>query len=212
MKTDPLKDYKFRKKIEEAHACQLQQRFDQARNLYQAILAETPDAPDAIHGMGILCIQLSQLSEGEQWLKKAIAQSSGNARYWNDLGEAQRMQGHFPEAIESYLRSLELEPHHAGALNNLGTAYLLAGDIEKSEQCLLEAIASQPENPYVHNTLGVILEHSNKFDGALKEYEFAVRLDPGFEEAKSNFADLLARHPELIGSSVNRLLEGLGGE
>ena len=211
MKTDPLKDYKIGKKIEDAQSQHLALNFELAKQMYLEVLAEAPDSVSALRGMGILDLQQSRLREGEQWLRKAVALSPDDAQLWNDLGEALRMQGRFAGAIESYEKALEINPELVQTLNNLGAALMLDGNLDGSERQLRAAIVKDPANPYCHNTLGILLEQRALPQEALQQYELAVRLEPDFEEACANYSDLLARYPELIGVSVSRLIGDMGG-
>lgn len=210
MKTDPLKDYKTRKKIEEAQSLQMSSRYAQAEALYQEILGDNPESIDALRGLGILGLQQARTDEGVQWLKRALAVSPDSAELWNDLGEAFRMKGLYADAIQSYEKALSFTPESVQVLNNMGAALMLVGDYERSEERLRAALDVDMDNPFVHNTLGVLLEQRELYEQALLEYEAAVCLKPDFEEARANYSDLLARNLELIGDSVDRLRRELG--
>lgn len=210
MKTDPLKDYKTRKRIEEAQSLQMSLSYERAEALYQEVLKDDPESVDAMRGLGILGLQQARADEGVQWLKRALVASPDSTQLWNDLGEAFRTQGLYADAILAYEKALSFAPGSVQVLNNLGAALMLAGDYERSEKLLREALDVDGDDPFVHNTLGVLLEQRKLYEQALLEYEAAVCLKPDFEEARANYSDLLARNLELIGDSVERLRRELG--
>jgi tetratricopeptide (TPR) repeat protein len=52
-------------------------------------------------------------------------------------------------------------------------------------------LAATRDNAFAHLNLGVSLEHAGERDSARREYEEALRLDPGLPEAHANLGDLL---------------------
>lgn len=207
MITDPLEKVRIKKRIEEAQEHQIAGSFDAARAIYDELLAQHPGTPSAMRGMGILCVQEGRLEEAEQWLLQAAEADPEQARNWNDLGEALRLQGRSEEAIAAFRRALDLQPALVEAMNNL--AVVLAGreEFEEAKRWLIQAIGAVPNDPYPYNNLGVILEAEGNFDEALQYYEGAVKRKPDFTEAKENYAGLLARQPDRLLDSMSRLLE-----
>jgi tetratricopeptide (TPR) repeat protein len=207
MLKDPLKEVRIRKRIEQAQLDQVAGRFAAARTIYEELLISSANHPDVMHGLGVLCVQEGHYQDAERWLLHAIESNPGQARNWNDLGEAMRHMGKAEDAIAAYRKAIILQPEFVEALNNLGVALAGQGQIEEAKHCFLEAIRLDAEYPNPHNNLGVLLESENMFDVALKSYESAVRLKPDYTEAMANYTNLLTRQPERVIESMNRLLE-----
>lgn len=207
MQADPLEKVRIKKRIEQAQESQLAGDFDAARSVYEEVLVQHADQPLAMRGLGILSVQQGRLDEAENWLRKAIETEPGNARNWNDLGEAFRLGGRADEAVKAYHRALELQPELVEAMNNLAVVLAGQGEFDEAQRWLNAGIAAVPEDPYPYNNLGVILEAVGDLDGALRNYEVAVLRKSDFLEAKENYASLLARQPDRVMDSMTRLLE-----
>jgi Flp pilus assembly protein TadD len=53
------------------------------------------------------------------------------------------------------------------------------------------AVEIEPDNPMAHNNLAVALEANGDFDGALKEYREALRLDRSNQYIQKNYSRLV---------------------
>jgi Flp pilus assembly protein TadD len=207
MKTDPLEKVRIIQRIEQAQENQLAGDFDAAGAIYDDLLAQHPDNPSAMRGMGILCVQQGRFEEAENWLRRATEADPDEARGWNDLGEALRLLGRGEEAVTTYRHALKLQPNLVEAMNNLAVVLAGQNDLEEAKNWLIAAIEAIPDDPYPYNNLGVILEAEGSLDEALQYYEMAVIRKSGFAEAIGNYASLLAREPERVMDSMTRLLE-----
>lgn len=205
MAMDPLEKVRINKRIEEAQTRQMEGAIDEARAIFQELHERYAEYPGVLRGIGILCVQQGQLLDAERWLREASEREPGEARHWNDLGEALRLLGRLEEATAAYSKALELQPL-VEAMNNIAVALAGQGDLESSKRWLNQAIEAAPEDPYPYNNLGVVLEAEGKFDEALQNYESAVKLKSDFNEAKENYASLLSRQPDRLLDSMNRLL------
>lgn len=210
MKPDPLKLLKLKKRLEGAVNDQLEGRFAEARAVYEEVLGFDAANADALHGLGVLCVQEGGAEEGEAWLRKAL-QEIQDPRIWNDLGESLRLQGRATEAVEAYEKALELQPEFPVAMNNCGVTLAALGELDRAAAIFSEAIRLEPESPYAYNNLGVLYEHAGKFEEALRHFEMAVKLQHDFAEALDNYASLARRQPGLLSQSLNRLLEDAQG-
>jgi protein O-mannosyl-transferase len=92
-------------------------------------------------------------------------------------------------------------PRNAGAHNNLGGAFLAAGNWRAAIPEFEEALKLDPLMAGVHNNLGLGLGKEGREDEAAAQFEEAVRLAPTYQEARVNLAATLlqlGRFPEAI--------------
>lgn len=204
MRKDPLKALRLQKRLDEAAEQLHGGQVAQAEAIYTAVLAEDADNAAALHGLGVLKASAGQPAEGERYLRRALAHEPENFRILNDLGEALRIQGKLDEACECFEKALALVPEDAQTLNNLGSA-VMESDPERAKASFLAAIQHAPEFVHAYNNLGVLLERQGNLEEALKCYEAAVAIDPGFRLALENHQDLLRRSPELLEATLERL-------
>lgn len=211
MRHDPLKALKTRKRLDEAAESLMADDLAMAEALYEAVLVDEPGHVGALHGLAVLRVRGGRLEEGERGLRETLQRAPEVPRYWNDLGEALRLQGRGQEAKEAYRQALSLDPGLAEASNNLGIVLMQEGNLEEAEEWFMAAIAQYPDNPYPHNNLGVLRERQGRLGEALRGYETAVRLKPDFQDALDNYLDLLKAQPGLTAESLRRLGEAAKG-
>jgi tetratricopeptide (TPR) repeat protein len=80
----------------------------------------------------------------------------------------------------------------AEALNNLGNALRLTGDIDGALQAYQEALTQRAVYPEVYNNLGTLLQQDRKFEEAEHALRKAIQQNPKYIEAHNNLAQLLS--------------------
>ncbi len=89
-------------------------------------------------------------------------------------------------AMQAYERALELDPHHVGALVNLGNVHYRLGQIDEARRLYERALAVDPRNPNVHYNLGNVYDDLEEFRVAIRFFESALRLNPNNADAHFN--------------------------
>jgi tetratricopeptide (TPR) repeat protein len=95
-------------------------------------------------------------------------------------------QGAHAEAAALYEEAVGLDPSHAEALNNLGTALSHLGRYEEAEQCFRGSTAIKPNYADAHGNLGNLLRQKADLVGAEVSLRQALKLRPNFPEARIN--------------------------
>jgi Flp pilus assembly protein TadD len=95
--------------------------------------------------------------------RHAAAVTERNYIAYENMAQAQRERGQLQEAEGNYRTALTLAPAHSPGY---------------------EAI--------IHNSLGMVLERQGRADEARQQFAEAVRLSPGFAEARTNLGNALA--------------------
>ncbi len=101
-----------------------------------------------------------------------------------NIGNTLLMLGRGPEAVPEYRAALTLQPNYPDALHNFEVAIRI--QIDKA----LARKDQQAEAAW-RNNLGNLFFMRREFDKSRKEYEAALRLAPGFEEARYNLGKIL---------------------
>jgi tetratricopeptide (TPR) repeat protein len=96
--------------------------------------------------------------------------------------------GMHQEAIQTYLRVLELEPHHAAAHINLGTLYYNRQEYALAEKHYRAAVESDPRYALAHFDLGNVLDETGRVTQAIHAYKAALQLAPTYADAHYNLA------------------------
>lgn len=177
-----------------------------AETLYRATIARNPDSWMAHHNLGRL------LSRKPGGLDGAIAEFEAvlrlkpdHARAQYSLGVALQRVGRAPEAVPHFEAAIRLEPQNFVLVSN--SHYLLGeilmrmpGRVDEAIGHLEEAIRRRPLIAETHNRLGEALLAADRMDAARREFLEALRLQPGYAEAREN----LARMAPSSSSSRNR--------
>jgi tetratricopeptide (TPR) repeat protein len=167
-----------------------QGRFREANQLYNEVLEQQANHPDALHLSGVLAMQTGNPRLAVELILRAIA-FARNADFYSHLGEAYRGLGEHEHAIRACRAALTIEPRHTDALNNLGVALMEHGQLSEARVVLSEAIRLDPGFAAAHNNLGNVLRMLGDGDGAVAAFRHAVEAEPAYGEAHSNLGQLL---------------------
>lgn len=96
--------------------------------------------------------------------------------------------GAVEEAREVYLRALEADPNHAGALINLGTIHFTAREFGQARQYYERAVAADPDNALARFNLANVFDELGLRLEALVHYQAALKLAPDYADAHYNLA------------------------
>jgi Flp pilus assembly protein TadD len=102
--------------------------------------------------------------------------------------ECERREEMLPEAIETYLRVVELAPDWIEAHINLGVAYYQLGQLSDAEAAFRSAVQLDPLSGISHYNLGCTLEELGEFEEAIDHLQRAARAMPGHADVHFNLA------------------------
>jgi len=98
--------------------------------------------------------------------------------------DSQRQQ----EAIQTYLKVIELDPDHAAAHINVGTLFYNRQEYGLAEKHYRRAIAADPRYALAHFDLGNVLDETGRVQEAIQTYKTALQLAPTYADAHYNLA------------------------
>jgi tetratricopeptide (TPR) repeat protein len=102
-----------------------------------------------------------------------------------------RETGYWRDGITLYTRALAVTRDNWLAHNNLGTDYLMRGDVERAGWHYEEAIRINPRFDRAHNNLGRLFLGLNRLPEARTEFERAIDCNPRFATARLNLGHTL---------------------
>ena len=105
-------------------------------------------------------------------------------------------KGNLEQATAFYQKSVDLDPDHADAQNNLGVVLMQKGLLDESIVHLQKAIELDPLLAKAHFDLAVALAHGGQLDGAIVQFQKALEIQPHNPETQYNLAYLLAACPQ----------------
>ncbi len=97
------------------------------------------------------------------------------------LGVAYKEMGKTDDALESYKRALEFDPHDAEGYSNIGNIYAERKNFTVAKQFYIKAIEIDPSSAKAYNNLGNIYFEIEDYERALECYRNAITLEPDYQ-------------------------------
>jgi tetratricopeptide (TPR) repeat protein len=168
-----------------------------AATVYEELLAEQPDHPDALHLLGALMHQRGDHARALDLIDRAIAVRPGVAAFHANRAEALRALGRLEESSTSCREALRLRPRNPEVLNNLGLVLLAQDHLTDAVEHFGEATRLRPDFALAHNNLGNALRLMGDAEAAMARFREALRIVPGMAEAHTNLGQLLLERKRL---------------
>lgn len=112
-------------------------------------------------------------------LEKKLSQNQSDFDQWVQLGNLYFDTNNHEKAIMAYNKSLEQHPGQTDVLTNLGIMYRGSGKYIEAVAAFDKAISSDPDHEISRFNKGIVLMHDlNNIEGAIKEWEKLVEINP----------------------------------
>jgi DNA-binding transcriptional MerR regulator len=126
--------------------------------------------------------------------KEIEFQSPASSDYWFERGmDLDSNPETYHEAIQAYLKAIELDPSNVDAYTNLGNIYYRLGDREGAKEQYLQAISIDGFHREALFNMGNIMTEESRDLEASFFYKMALETDPEFADACFNLAFCLER-------------------
>ncbi len=142
-------------------------RLAEAKRGYHQVLAQQPEHPEALYGLGVILQRLGEYSAAEAVLQTLVQVQPTAAKAWFSLGALHQIQGQLLAAETAYRQALA-QPAHASAIS-------LA----------------------IYHNLGYVLQQQGQWAAAMACYEKARTLHPDSIEAEVIWANALFAQGQL---------------
>ena len=138
-------------------------------------------------------------------LKKAPSVFKSEAQAAYGEGKVQELEGQYEEARDSYLKALEIDPEHRGALLALAFHHDLGGDDEEALEYYKRLASISPLDVHAVLNYGVLLEDHGHYKDAVKCYEGVLSAFPNHSRAVSYMKDAKASINMVFNDEIDRL-------
>ncbi len=163
----------------------------QAAQIYRQIVAADPKNAEALHLLGVVCLQLGQPRQAADWIERAVALQPGTSAYHANLGEVYRILGQLQQAEACFRLALRLEPRNADAAYNFGLLLMQQGRPRDAAALFHQATQLRPNFALAYNNLGNACRILGDIEQAVKHFRRAVELNPQLGLAHGNLGQLL---------------------
>ena len=114
----------------------------------------------------------------EAALRRALERDARFVDAHFHLGNLQREQRRYAEAVIAYETALKLAPGHSSILNNLGLAQEGAGEPGRAEACYRDVVRAHPQHRQALRNLAHLLCRNGQYEEALQRCEETLRAFP----------------------------------
>jgi tetratricopeptide (TPR) repeat protein len=164
-----------------AEALEMQGKWEPAQMEYEWMIQKEPNSPGIHFLLGRLLLSRPDAGpdateRAKQELLKEVQIDPSNAGAIYILGELDRRDQKWDEAISRYTQAIKLDPNFAEAYLGLGFCLVNLKKYEEAIPPLRTSERLMPMNPEVHHSLGTALERSGHKDEAQKEFAIHERM------------------------------------
>jgi tetratricopeptide (TPR) repeat protein len=146
----------------------------------QAAQALDPQNPAIAAEIGGAYASLGDLANAEIWMTEAVRKDERSPQFWLLLARFYiDHEYHVPElGLPAARMAVNLAPDSASALDALGYALLLTGDLDNAGKLLDQALAADPQSASIFYHLGILYVRTNRPAEAEAALNQCLVLDP----------------------------------
>lgn len=165
-----------------------QGKFQDAKSIYEKVLAIQPTNFFALQLMGALFVQTDNNLHAIDFLSRALQINPNHLASYINLGVALQKLNRFDEALASYDKAIGLDPNNAETYMNRGVALEVLNRLEEAIASYDKAISIKPNNAEAYLNRGIALQGLKRLDDALASYDKAIYIKPDSPHAHWNLS------------------------
>ncbi len=166
------------KELEVALQMQRAGLLDQAKSVYEEVLAKSPRNPKALYLLGTILFHKNDPRGAEPCFRKVVRLQPDSASAHNNLGQVLEKLGRLDDAVECYRRADKIEPESAKTINNLGHVWQAMGRIDEAAGCFTKVLKIEPGNARALLDLGSVHQRLDRLEEARDCFQQALDLEP----------------------------------
>lgn len=166
-------------------------RLDDAKLLYNQVLAINPRHPDALHLLGLAALQSGDPAGAVELIRRAAALQPKNWAFQANLAMALTGQGALDEALSAFERAARLKPDEPQFQMGIANCLALSGRHAVAEAQLRRITQRFPGYALAWFNLGNAVRDQGRLPEAGECYRRAIALDPLSFEAHNNLGSAL---------------------
>jgi len=160
---------------------------------YKELAERNPNDRFALHSLLIAYLSQKAYLAGIHQFMRFVATDAGNEQALMCMGVLYDKGGYGEEAIQTYVRTLALNPDEELVYLFLSTRYLLKGAYQSAIKVCNPGIERFPRLERLHFNLGYALVQTKQFDTAIDSFQKAIEINPQCSEAYFNI-DVIKRN------------------
>jgi predicted TPR repeat methyltransferase len=166
-------------------------RLREAEEIYRRILRADPDHGEALHGVGLLALQVGRAEVAAAYLGRAAQVSPKSAVFQYNQGEAWMLAGEHNQAAACFRRATKLDPARPEPHAALGVALGHMQRFREAADALQKSLSLGMQRPEAFQHLGNALLQLNRFAEAETIARRAVEGAPNSAESWQTLGESL---------------------
>lgn len=183
--------------MQTALAHQRSGQFAQAEAIYRQVLSQSPDEPEVLALLGILCSLTNRAPMGIELIRRAARLRPEDARIHHSLAGVLRSNGNIDEALAAFNRAIQLKSDVAEFHLHRADTLRLLGRNDDAIAAYRQAISLNPKLSDAHANLGAALKDSGRLEESIAAYRRASELNPNSADAHYNLGVVLSEGGQL---------------
>jgi len=153
---------------------------EDAANAYTKASQASKKLGDSFVNLGMMALDAGKPDEARRLFEQALEAESYNAAAHNNLSVFFREDKDYPGAVRHARLSLAGDASNIEAYSNLARIYYRRGNFDVAKLVILNALKMPdgPNNPDLHNILGLVELERNDVTEGIRQFEKAVELAP----------------------------------
>ncbi|KAL7141472.1 hypothetical protein ABFS83_08G055300 [Erythranthe nasuta] len=158
-------------------------KYAYAISIFDKILQEEPDYPEALIGRGTAYAFQRELHAAIADFTKAIQSNPSAGEAWKRRGQARAALGESAKAIADLTKAMEFEPNSADILHERGIVNYKFKDYKAAVEDLSACVKVDVDNKSAYTYLGLALSSLGEYRKAEEAHMKAIQIDKSFLEA-----------------------------
>jgi tetratricopeptide (TPR) repeat protein len=156
-----------------------QEDYGNALPLFQDILTKNQTDVTVIYAMARSYLDMEEYTKSINYYKAAIKlDTTENSRWVYELGLIYYNNDNYTDALATFLKAQDMGYAQTSDFNeNIGFAYLYAGDFDKGEKILLNIIAMRPDDKELLRDMAEVFYTRKLYDKSLEYCQKLVEMD-----------------------------------
>ena len=164
-------------------------KYDRSVEYCQKCLDLNPKSSIGHRTLADCLMNLGETSQAIMEYQEAVRLNSNDAAAYHKLGKALAQENRTEEAITRLREAIQLDPYNTDARGDLGLALVAQGRLDDAQVCLEQSLYTGPFQGPARYGLGMLLKRKGDLDGAIRELQYAARLEPEDPRAKHALVD-----------------------
>ena len=168
--------------LRNAVSCHGAGRLAEAEQGYRQVLQVQPEHPDALHLLGVLLGQSTDIKTGLQLIVKAVEIRPDFPKALNNLGLLLQNSDQTYQAALAYTRAVRLEPTRPQAWYNMSMCFADFGQTDSALTALEEGILANPKSELLYSGACKILKRQGDYSDCIAMVDRGLAESPNSVE------------------------------